>query len=115
MQRGWVGADEDDARCTTDRGAFDRDVSCRGVVMITPTDDLREVLEQGVQWNPLLTSRLVTDEDLQAIQRYDTRDEDARADLMDEVRKQNRIRYLMNPRRASFPRPKDGGSRGRPN
>ena len=24
--------------------------------MITPTDDLREVLEQGVQWNPLLTS-----------------------------------------------------------
>jgi hypothetical protein len=62
--------------------------------MITPTDDLREVLEQGVQWNPLLTSRLVTDEDLQAIQRYDTRDEDARADLMDEVRKQNRIRYM---------------------
>lgn len=115
MQRGWVGADEDDARCTTDRGAFDGDVSRRGVVMITPTDDLREVLEQGVQWNPLLTSRLVTDEDLQAIQRYDTRDEDARADLMDEVRKQNRIRYLMNPRRASFPRPKDGGSRGRPN
>jgi hypothetical protein len=83
--------------------------------MITPTDDLREVLEQGVQWNPLLTTRLVTDEDLQAIQRYDTRDEDARADLMDEVRKQNRIRYLMNPRRASFPRPKVGGSRGRPN
>ena len=82
--------------------------------MITPTDDLREVLEQGVQWNPLLTSRLVTDEDLQAIQRYDTRDEDARADLMDEVREQNPIRYL-NPRRASFPRPKDGGSRGRPN
>ena len=82
--------------------------------MITPTDDLREVLEQGVQWNPLLTSRLVTDEDLQAIQRYDTRDEDARADLMDEVRGQNPIRYL-NPRRASFPRPKDGGSRGRPN
>ena len=63
--------------------------------MITPTDDLREVLEQGVQWNPLLTSRLVTDEDLQAIQRYDTRDEDARADLMDEVREQNPIRYLI--------------------
>ena len=46
--------------------------------MIHPTDDLREVLERGARWNALLTSRLVTDEDLQAIQRYELRDEDAR-------------------------------------
>ena len=53
--------------------------------MINPTDDLREVLERGARWNALLTSRLVTDEDLQVIQRYELRDEDARADMMDEV------------------------------
>ena len=39
----------------------------------------------GRALNALLTSRLVTDEDLQAIQRYELRDEDARADMMDEV------------------------------
>ena len=49
--------------------------------MINPTDDLREVLERGARWNALLTSRLVTDEDLQVIQRYELRDEDARADI----------------------------------
>ena len=53
--------------------------------MINPTDYLRELLERGARWNALLTSLLVTDEDLQAIQRYELRDEDARADMMDEV------------------------------
>ena len=44
------------------------------------------MLTQQVPWSTLVTSRLITDADLQLLQRYDKKDEDEQKRLLNEVR-----------------------------
>lgn len=56
--------------------------------MISPTDDLSEVLSKRVQWDAHTGARLISDDDLQLILRFDKRDADTQRNLLAEVREQ---------------------------
>ena len=56
--------------------------------MISPTDDIDEVLSRGVAWDALHASRLITDADLALVSRFDAAaDADAKRSVLDEVRR----------------------------
>jgi len=56
--------------------------------MISPTDDIDEVLSRGVAWDALHASRLITDADLALVTRFDAAaDADAKRSVLDEVRR----------------------------
>ena len=89
--------------------------------MISPTDDIDEVLSRGVAWDALHASRLITDADLALVSRFDAAaDADAKRSVLDEVRRRangaasrrSHARYPRehHPRGAPLPR---GRARGR--
>ena len=60
----------------------------RSLAMISPTDDIDEVLSRGVAWDALHASRLITDADLALVSRFDAAaDADAKRSVLDEVRR----------------------------
>lgn len=83
--------------------------------MISPTDDIDEVLSRGVAWDALHASRLITDADLALVSRFDAAaDADAKRSVLDEVRRRangaasrrSHARYPRehHPRAAPLPR-----------
>ena len=59
--------------------------------MISPTDDLDEVLGKSVQWDVHSSARLISDDDLQRILRFDKRDADTQRNLLAEVSRRARV------------------------
>ena len=66
--------------------------------MISPTDDLEQVLSQQVPWESYVTGRLISDADLQLIKRFDKRDAATQESLLTEVRERR-------DRRSAIPSP----------
>lgn len=48
-------------------------------------NELAKVLNQDIAWESFLSSRMISDKDLQLIRRYDKRSSELRASMLDEV------------------------------
>jgi hypothetical protein len=74
--------------------------------MISPTDDIAEVLAASVQWDVHSSARLISEQDLALILRLDKRDADTQRNLLAEVR-ERRVMPAVHTRRSRSRNPHD--------